>query len=133
MIHFRNLISKQFLLDLSYSGLARSDKEFFLIGALALVFAVLLKIAAVMGPTPVDKKYRNRLFNLMLFVGIWEVVWFGLRYEEVMFFGIHLVAMLGLLIAVIWLVILVISLTKSYSTEKQTWEKEQVRLKYLPR
>lgn len=133
MFHFRNLISKQYLFQISYTGLSRSDKEFLLLGALALVFAVMFKFAAVFSPTPVDKKYRNRLFNLLLTVGLWELVWFLLRSQDIIFFGTHFVALLGLLIGLIWLAMIVSSMFKSYSSEKQTWEKEQVRLRYLPR
>ncbi len=132
MINLKNLLTTEYLFNV-YSVLSRSDKLFLLIGAVAIVFAVLFKIAAITAQSPADKQYRQNFFTLFLTLGIWEVVWFGCRYENARFFGSHFLALLGILIALVWFVMVVIKMFKNYGPQKQTWEKEQVKLKYLPK
>ena len=131
-----NLLKNLFTVDYMFTVkavLGRSDKLFVLLGGIALILAIVMKIAAATAPTPVDKTYRQKFFNLLLTLGLWELVWFACRYEEARFFGSHFMAWLGFLVAAIWLIYLVIEMAKNYSSAKQSWEKEQVRLKYLPR
>lgn len=111
----------------------RSDKTLLVIGAAAVALAVVMKLAAVYAPTPTDKKFRNKLFSLFMTVGLWEVLWFLFRYQNIRFFGSHFVALLGLLIGFIWLVFIAKDIFRNYKTERQDWEKEQVKMKYLPR
>lgn len=113
--------------------LDRSDKVFFAAGAVLVLLAAVFKLSVVLSPTPVDKKYRNKFFKLFVTIGIAEVIWFGARAQDVMFFGTHFVALLVLLIGLAWFVALIIRLIKNYSSEKISYEKEQVRLKYLPK
>lgn len=112
--------------------LEKSDKVFLMIGALLVVLAIVFKIAAKLAPSEVDSKYRNKLFNLFMYIGFAEVIWFGLRYQNIKFFGSHFVAMLVLLIGLVWFVYLLVKMFKNYGQEKIVWEKEQVRQKYLP-
>jgi hypothetical protein len=87
---------------------------------------------ACRAPSPVDAKYRGKFFTLFFSIGLSEVIWYGFRVEYVTFFGSHLVAFLILLTGLIWFVVLVVKMIKNYSKEKQEWEKQQVRQKYLP-
>src|SRR5581483_927085 len=132
MNHLKKFFSYDYQFQV-HTFLSRSDKVFAVLGVVAIVLAVLFKIAAASAANPIDKKFRNKLYSLLLFVGIWEVVWFGCRYEDAMFFGSHFVALLGFLIGAIWLVKVVMQIVKQYRPEKQAWEKEQIKLKYLPR
>lgn len=133
MFNFHKLLQSQYLFYVNPIMLTRSDMLFLVLGGLALVLAVVMKFAAVTAPSSVDRKYRDRLFNLFLTFGLWEVIWFGCRWENINFFGSHFVALLGLLIAVVWFVFIAAALIKKYRSEKQQWEKDQVKLRYLPR
>ena len=130
---FKSYLTKEYLFQINHVIIARGDKVFAAIGAILIVLAVLFKLAAVFAPTPVDKKYRQKFFNLFLSIGIYEVIWFGARAQTVTFFGSHFVALLGLLIGLVWLIILIVKMIKNYGREKQGFEKEQVKLKYLPK
>jgi hypothetical protein len=111
----------------------RSDKLFFALGALAVILAIVFKIAALSSQSPVDKITRNKFYRLFLTIGISEVVWFAFRYENATFLGSHFVALIILLIGIIWLVWLLASIIINYKSDKTTWEKEQLKLKYLPK
>ncbi|HVY67995.1 MAG TPA: hypothetical protein VHA30_03840, partial [Patescibacteria group bacterium] len=111
----------------------KSDKVFFVIGLAFVVLAAILKVAAVLSPTPVDGMVRNRLFRLLLTVGLCEVAWFGARYENVSFFGSHFLALLILLIGLVWFGFIAKYFIKGYASEKSGYTKEQMKLKYLPK
>jgi hypothetical protein len=123
----------KYLFEINRVMLERSDKAFLVIGIALFVFAILFKLAAKLSPSPTDAKYRNKLFTLFLSIGLAEIIWFGARYELIRFFGSHFVALLILLIGFIWFVMLIVKAIKNYKSEKQTWEKEQVKMKYLPK
>lgn len=133
MFKFHKLLEKDYLFNINRVLLTRSDKLIFVIGAVLVVVAIVFKIAALYAPTPVDKLLRNKFYKLFLTIGLLEVVWFGFRYEEVTFFGSHFVAFVILLIGAIWFVQLIFSIFKNYKADKTVWEKEQIKLKYLPK
>jgi len=125
--------SKQYLFQINTINLDRSDKIFFAIGAVFMVIAIVLKLSELYAPTPVDAKYRKNFFALALTMGLSLVLWFALRYEHVTFFGSHFVALLVLLIGLVWFAFLALSFLKRFRTEKTVWEKEQMKMKYLPK
>ena len=133
MFKFKKLISLDYLLHVNSVMLTRSDKLFFVIGAVFVIVAIVLKVAALSAPNPVDAIVRNKFYKMFLSIGLAEVVWFGARYENVKFFGSHLIALLILLVGLAWFVKLLISLLRNYRGDKTVWEKEQVKLKYLPK
>jgi len=98
-----------------------------------IILAIVFKIASLSAPNPVDKILRRKLYRLLLTIGIAEVIWFVLRYENTAFFGGHFFALLILLVGLVWLVWLLISALKNYSFDKSSWEKQQTKLKYLPK
>jgi hypothetical protein len=130
---FKRYITPDYLFNINLFASPRLDKLLLLSGALAVVLAVLFKIAAVLAPNPVDKKYRGKFFSLLLTVGLWEVLWYAFSFENVRFFGSHFVAFFGLLLGLVWFLAIAVKMFRRYSGEKQIWEKEQVRLKYLPK
>lgn len=133
MPNFKKLVSLSYLFQTEGVILSRSDKIFFMAACLSLLLSVVFKIAELMSKNPVDKNFRGKYFNLFLTLAIWELVWFGSRYESVRFFGSHFVALLGFIVAGVWFVLLTIKMAKEYRPAVSAWEKEQVRLKYLPK
>jgi hypothetical protein len=132
-MNIKELLSSKFLFQIDRVMLHREDKVFLVAGAILVVLAVIFKLAAIYAPTPIDAKYRQKFYNLFLTIGLSEVVWFGARYYFIGFFGSHFVALLILLIGLAWLVFIVSKMVKNYRTEKVFWEKEQIKLKYLPK
>ncbi len=131
-MNLKKYITQDFLFNINRLELQRSDKLFAIAGITAVVLAIVFKFAAVYAPSPVDAKYRNKFYNLFLYLGLAEIVWFGCRTQFVRLFGTHFIALLILAIAFVWFVILVLNMLENYKTEKAVWEKEQVKAKYLP-
>lgn len=132
-MNIKQYFTSKFLFDIDRVMLHRADKVFLALGGVLIILAVLFKLAAVYAPTPIDRKYRQKLYNLFLTIGLLEVAWFGARYQTVRFFGNHFTALLILFIGLVWLGFIVSFMVRNYKSEKAVWEKEQVKLKYLPK
>jgi len=132
-MNLKQYLTPEYLFHFNTAYVSPGEKLFFLAGIILLLLAAVLKISAVLAPSPVDSKYRQKFYHLFLWTGIGEVFWYLCRYENVGFFGTHFVALLWVLIGVIWLLAILVSVVKDYKKEKVVWEKEQVRLKYLPK
>ena len=132
-MQIKQFVSPQFLFTYNSANVNPGEKLVFIIGAVLVLLAIVLKIASILAPNPVDAKYRRKFYGLFLTIGLAEVAWYFLRYENAMFFGTHFVAIIVALIGIVWLLALIVTLAKNYSPDKQAWDKEQVRLKYLPK
>jgi hypothetical protein len=131
-MNIKHFFTKQYLFEIDRVLVHKTDKALGFLGAALIVLGLVFKLAALYAPSPVDAKYRGKFFTLFFSIGLSEVIWYGFRVEYVTFFGSHLVAFLILLTGLIWFVVLVVKMIKNYSKEKQEWEKQQVRQKYLP-
>jgi hypothetical protein len=95
--------------------------------------SIVLRISATLAPNPVDKKFRHNLYRVFMFFGVGEMLWYLCRDENVIFFGTHFVAGFIAVISVIWFLVIVWGFIRSYGKQKQEWDKEQLKLKYLPK
>ena len=132
-MNLKSIFSYQNLFAFNTAYVSPQEKLMFLAGAVAFLLGIVLRISATLAPNPVDKKFRHNLYRVFMFFGISEIVWYLCRYENAPFFGTHFVAGLIFFISVIWLLILVWMFAKNYRSNKQEWDKEQLKLKYLPK
>jgi hypothetical protein len=128
----KEIFTKRFLFDVNPVMIENIDKMFGVAGAVMVILAAIFKMAAVFAPTPVDKRVRNRFFSMFLTIGLLELIWYGLRYQNVTVLGSHFTAMLIFAIGLVWLGFIIKDIWNNYKSEKQNWEKEQVRQRYLP-
>jgi len=129
----KDFFTREYLFDMNSAYISPAQKLMLFAGAALVLVAVALKIAAALAPTPVDSKYRRKFFTLFLTMGLLSLFWYLCRYENVMFFGSRFTAFTILLIGLIWLVMILVSMMRKYGGEKQSYEKDQVKLKYLPK
>ncbi len=109
------------------------DKLYFAAGAIIVLLAIVLKIAAILAPAPADRKYRNKFYVWALTLGLGEILWYFFRYENVRFFGSYFAAWLLNLAGFVWLAWLIVTLARKYGPEKAVWQKERQKQKYLPK
>ena len=133
MKFLKQFFTAQYLFQFNTAFVSPQEKLFFLGGTILVLLSIVLKISAVLAPDPVDVKYRQKFYHLFLSIGLGEMAWYFCRYENAVFFGSRFVALLIVLIGLIWLGAILVSAFRHYKAEKQVWEKEQVRLKYLPK
>jgi Ca2+/Na+ antiporter len=109
------------------------EKLLLLAGGVAFLLSIIFRIAASVAPNPFDKDFRHQLYRVFMFFGVGEMLWYLFRWQNIVFFGSHFMASLIALISVVWLVWVVVVFIKNYATKKEDWEKEQQKLKYLPK
>ena len=132
-MNLKSYFTYQYLFQINGAYVTPSEKLFLFSGAILVLLAVVFKISAKLAPTPVDSKYRERFYRLLLTVGLAELFWYMCRYESIKFFGSHFVIWLIILTGLVWLAAILVSMLRNYRTKKRVWQKEQVKLKYLPK
>lgn len=132
-MNFKQFLSPQYFFQINRVLIAEGDKWFFVAGIVLVIMAIVFKLGALYAPDPVNKKYRQKFFSLLLSIGLAEMVWYGARVQNVSFFGTHFTAWLVVLIGLVWLAVLMVKMFRHFGKEKRAWDKEQVRLKYLPK
>ncbi len=132
-MNLKNYFTSQYLFQINTAYISPAEKLFLFSGAILVLLAIVLKVSAALAPTPADKKYRQKFFSLFATIGLSQMVWYLCRWQNVRFFGSHFIAWAIVLVAVVWFVKILISIYKTYREEKTVWEKEQVKLKYLPK
>jgi len=132
MNFLKQYFTSQYLFQIDTAFISPREKLMFFTGGILVLVAIVVKIAAVLAPNPVDKKYRNKFYSLFLSIGLAALVWYFFRYEDVLFFGTRFVEWFIILLAAVWFVWLVVYTIMHYPKEKEIWDKEQIRQKYLP-
>jgi hypothetical protein len=131
MIDFKKLISYEYLIGIDRAMLHRTDKGIFAIGAALVVAGIVFKLTGKLAPHQYAKNLWYRLSNWALTIGILEVLWFGLRYQNIRILGSHLTAFLILVVGLIWLVPIVKYWLGQYRRDVAQWEKDQQKQKYI--
>ena len=132
-MNIKQYFTSQFLFQINSAHVSPSEKVFLFAGFALVLLAIVMKLASKFAPTPIDSRFRKKFFSLFLTVGISQIVWYGCRYQNIQFFGSNFVAMIIVLIALAWLIFLLVSMFRKYKAEKSLWEKDQLKLKYLPK
>lgn len=131
MINFRQLVSREYLLEVDFTRLHPTDHGLAVLGAALTLLGIILRIMARWAPHELSRHFRQRLSTWALTIGLLEVLWFGLRYQNAPALGSHLAAFLVLLLGLIWLFYIVRYRFGSYRGSVQQWQREQVKQKYL--
>ncbi len=79
------------------------------------------------------KKVASRIATIFTTIGILEIVWYGLRYENTVFLGTKFVAATILLIGLVWLYFPLRYLVTRYKTDMADAERKVQREKYINR
>jgi hypothetical protein len=132
-MNFKSFFTIKYLFQINRVMVESSDKWFFVAGLVLVILAIVFKLSALYAPDPVNRKYRQKFFQLLLFMGLAEMIWYGARAQNIGFFGTHFVAWLLVLIGLVWLGFIIVKMIRRFGSEKRLWEKEQVRMKYLPK
>ncbi|GEM_PF-2122157 len=102
------------------------------LAVVSLLTAVVLKLKTRTTKSPVTKKLLSRYTQPLLTMGILFAIWIPSRYEELRFFGSHVVALILVLLLFVWLAPTVLYHIRKFALDKRMWEKESLKRKYLP-
>ena len=132
-MNLKHFFTSDYLFTVNTVYISPKEKLFFVSAIVLVLLSIVLKIASKLSQNPADVKYRTKFYHLFLTIGLSELAWYFCRWQNVRFFNTKFVAWLIILLGIIWFVKLAVSTFKNYSAEKDTWEKEQIKAKYLPK
>jgi len=130
-IHPAQYFSYNYLMQVDRVTLHLSDWIFLDIGLALVGLGIIAKLAAIYIKHPVTKRLVNRKFKVLTIVGLIEVMWFGFRYENAQVIGTHILAIAILVIGLLCFIPILKYYFRSYRAERDAWNKEQLKLKYL--
>jgi hypothetical protein len=132
MINFRQIFTKEYLFYIDGAKLHPTDKIVFIVGIASLALGIVLRLVAWYASNPFAKRVWQKFGNIALAVGVLEVLWFGLRFQNVQVLASHTAAFLILVIGALWTIPTIKYLLRQYRVDVEGWKKEQVKQKYLP-
>jgi predicted CDP-diglyceride synthetase/phosphatidate cytidylyltransferase len=132
-MNFQALLTKSFWFTIDPAVLHKVDYAFLILGAVFIVASILSFILKLRIKNSYDKNLFKKVSSAFAIVGLLEVVWFGLRYEHIAFFGTHFFAGLIILVLLIYIAFVFKDVFKNRTALVEKCEKEQINLKYLPK
>lgn len=130
---FQYFFSSNFQFAINRVRLETVDKVFGGIAVALVAIGVVSFIVSRLNRNIVTKRFLRRVQTWSLTMGLLGLVWFAARYQLVALFGTHLAFLIVLLVAIIWLWHIISYRLRVYTHEKEVWEKEQLKQKYLAR
>jgi len=130
-IDFRKLISSEYLVKIDPATLHPTDKILLIVGGTLVVLGLIFLFFRRFAHHQYSRRLWQRLATWALTIGLLEVLWFGLRYQQVIYLGSHLAAFIILLIGLLWLARILQYRLGRYRHQVTQWEKDQVKQKYL--
>ena len=107
------------------------DYSVLTLGAILTLTALALMVFVKSKSNPHTKDLIKRYARAALWVGILELFWFPLRFQNVTLFGTHFTAVLIFGIGFFWAIwILKFHLTQ-YNSHIEQWDKEALKKKYI--
>jgi len=131
MINLKQIFTKEYLLYADGAKLHPTDHGLLVLGVALVVLGIIFRFVSWRSLNPFKKRVWTRLGSLALTIGLLEMLWFGLRYQNAGYLASHLVAFLILLAGLLWLIPIIKYVAKQYRADNEKWQKEQVKQKYL--
>jgi hypothetical protein len=131
MEFFKSIFTTDFWFKIDPSAIYRADQFFLVLGVALVILGIAFRLGGRFSSHQFSKRVWQRLSNLMLTIGLLEIFWYGLRFQNIRLFGTRAVALLMLIMGIIWLVPILRYRFKQYHADVSNWSKEQLKQKYL--
>jgi hypothetical protein len=128
---FKHVFTPSYIFDFTSMIPVQSDRLYLIVGLAMTVVGAVFKIISAFSTNPVSRRLWQRLASPFITIGILEALWFLARQQNIKLFGSHFVAWLMGIVFLVWLYFPIRYLIGSYRYEKQQWEKQQIKLKYI--
>ena len=132
-INWNEFISKSFWFGIDRANLHRGDYFILYAGTALIGLAILLALYKMMAKNEFKKKVVGRIATIFFTIGFLEVIWFGLRYENITALGTKFASALILLAGLWWLYFPLKYFITRYSTDMEEAERKVQREKYINR
>ncbi|GAC1412976.1 MAG: hypothetical protein NVSMB66_3710 [Candidatus Doudnabacteria bacterium] len=129
---FRHLFTQDFLIAPSFNGITSvSDKGILSLTLLLLAFGIFLSAITKKLKNPVQKNLWKRWQKLAYTISLLALVWVFFRYEGIPQISAHWLVILIYLIGLVWAVRIIRYVLKTYQPQKEAYDKEQLKKKYM--
>ena len=75
IMNLKQYLTPQFLFTYNTANVSPTEKLIFIFAIVSVLLAIVLKIASVLSPNPVDAKYRGKFYRLFLTIGLSGLAW----------------------------------------------------------
>ncbi len=130
-INWKEVFSYDFIFGVDSSGLHKSDHWILYAGVALLTAGIILMLYRLMVKNVFLKKVARQFGNIFITIGVLEIIWYGLRFENTQALGSKFTALLFALIGLIWMYWPVKYLFTRYKTDMAEAERKVMRDKYL--
>ncbi len=127
----QKVFSPEYIFDISVMVPHPTDRYYMFLGFVMVLVGVVFKVVSNFSKNPISQNLWHRLASPFVVGGILEVVWFVAREQNIKLFGSHIVAWIIGVVILIWLYFPLKYWWSKYKDEKQAWEKQQIKLKYM--
>lgn len=132
MLDFTKLWDKTYLFGPNPIDFSRSDEIFLYAAGACVILGVASKIIALRHPSRSPRQYLfNRIFHLLLTIGLLASLWVGARFENIPWLSIHFTVLFIWLMGLIWGVFIFVYFFRDYRQQQKLWEDESLKQKYL--
>lgn len=133
MLDLTKLWSAEYLFGPNFEGLTRSDNIFLWLGIILIAISFGLKIYSFRKPqSSPEAHFLKRLFVACLTTGMIVGIWAVLRWQNIPWLSVRILVLLVWIGFIIWIGFIVKYRLFEYPSQRQLWEDEQTKNKYLP-
>jgi hypothetical protein len=132
-MNYKNLLTSDYWFDVDRTRLHVFDKTVLGVAIGLVLLSGVLYLVKRKVQNPFDKQIAEKLAVAIFWLGVLEALWFGLRFEYVAMLGTKFVATLIAVAFGIRIIYLLIKYLRNRKAALVAWQKEQTKLKYLPK
>lgn len=127
----KNVFTPGYIFDFSAMTLTQGDRVYMIAGLLMVLLGAGFKLMSNFSKDPVTKRLWHRFASPLVVGGILEVLWYALREQNIKLFGSHFAAWAIIIVILVVLYFPARYWLSRYKEDRQKWEKQQVKLKYI--
>lgn len=130
-INWNEVWSYEFWFQIDHSRLHSSDYWILYAGIALTALAILLFLYRLMVKNKFIKQVAGRIAKIFITIGLLEILWFGIRFENGLALGTKFTAVLIAVVGLVWMYWPIKYLFTRYKTDMEIASREVTREKYL--
>lgn len=129
--YWKGFLNSNFWFSVERLGIRKIDYTVLIASVAVFVIGLGLVVFSKKKDNPISKNTFKSFGKVLIYLGIFEAIWFGLRFQNVYVFGSRFMGLLIFLSIVVWAYFVYRRIGKTYNIDLNNWRKEQIKQKYL--
>jgi len=127
----RHVLTSGYIFDFTNMLPSSGDRLYMIAGLLMVLLGAVFKLISNFSRNSVTRLLWHRLASPLVVGGILEVLWYTARDQNIKMFGSHFIAWLIGIVVIVWIYFPIRYCFGYYRQEREHWQKQQVKLKYI--